>query len=108
MAKVQKPPLVEIEWIDARDQNESFKLVDVAANVRLVHRTTSGYLVLEEAAEIGPLARTILAHDWDAPDEVGNFTVIPSGWVKKVRRIRGTRASAVYTIADKSATVKES
>lgn len=78
-----KPILVEIDWTDARDLNEACKLGDVAAFATLVHRTTSGFLVYVDEE------RVVLAHDWDPPEEVGNFTIVPTGWVTKIKRANG-------------------
>lgn len=78
-----KPPVVVVEWIDARDLAEScpYDAERIAAVATLVRRETSGFLVYQDKN------RTVLAHDYDAdedPPEVGNFTVIPSEWVQKV------------------------
>ena len=83
-----KPPLVEVVWTDAQDVNESATLDRVPEVALLATRTTCGYLVAELED------RVVLAHDYDAeqtPPEVGNFTVIPKGWVKKIVR-RSRRA----------------
>lgn len=76
--KPRKPPRVEVVWIDACDKFEQFTL-DEARKQTLVERHTTGYLVHRDEE------RTIIAHDWDPPNEVCNVVVIPSGWVKQVR-----------------------
>ncbi len=75
----KKPALVECGWIDARDLNETYALADIPERVKLIHRTTCGYLVYQDEE------RTVLAKDWDPgedPPEAGNFTAIPSGWIR--------------------------
>lgn len=85
--KSRKPLLVEVAWTDARDLWETFKLDEVAAEVDLVDRVTSGYLAHADARKV------IVAHDWDAPDEVSNFTAIPAGWIE---RITSPRAGVIF------------
>lgn len=76
--KPKKPPRVEITWIDACDKFEQYTLEE-ARSLQLVERHTTGYLIHQDEE------RTVLAHDWDPPNEVCNVVVIPSGWVKQVR-----------------------
>lgn len=78
-----KPPVVIVEWIDARDIAEScpYEPDKIAAIATLVRRETSGFLVYQDKN------RTVLAHDYDGdenPPEVGNFTVLPTEWVNKI------------------------
>lgn len=93
-----KPPLVEVTWTDARDDSTDglrYPSDEIRLRINLRYgRTTRGLLVHQDEE------KTILAHDFDLPEkndddqrpEVGNFTVIPTGWVTRVRYIeRGPR-----------------
>jgi len=84
-----KPPYVMVEWTDARNVLEQDLTLDEAlAKAKLAHRTSVGYLLLKDAE------RTVLACDYDPAqpsqdeDNYGNLTVIPSGWVTAVHRLR--------------------
>ena len=86
--KWRKPPLVEVEWIDATGYERlNGPLGEILEVARLAIRETSGLLLYQDDH------RTILAHDYDKPlpDEhehrFGNITVLPTGWVRKVRHI---------------------
>ena len=79
----KKPPLVEVEWIDARDVMGgcAYEPEKIKAFATLIRRTTSGFLAYQDDEALR------LAHDYDGaedPPEVGNFTVIPTGWVQKI------------------------
>jgi len=78
-----KPQLVEIEWLDARTYYERMKWSDIPARAKLSLQKTSGYLVHEDAE------RTIVAHTYDDEDEETegiDITVVPSGWIKSIKR----------------------
>lgn len=84
-----KPQHVVVEWVDARNILEQDLTYDEAiAKARLAHRTTVGYLLLKDDE------RTVLAGDYDPAqpsqdeDNYGNLTVIPTGWVKSVHKLR--------------------
>ena len=88
MSKWRKPPLVEVEWVDATGyESLNGPLGEILEVARLAIRETNGLLLFQDAQ------RTILAHDYDKPlpDEhehrFGNITVIPTGWVRKIRHI---------------------
>ena len=82
-----KPALVEVEWIDAIERDESCLLSEVAASryTKLYMRHTSGYLVHIDDE------RCVLAREYDPPEPddeepaVGKFCVIPAPWVKRMR-----------------------
>lgn len=82
-----KPPLVEVEWIDAIERDESCLLSEVATSryTKLYRRLTTGYLVLVEED------RVVLAREYDPPEPddeqptVGKFCCIPAPWVKRIR-----------------------
>jgi hypothetical protein len=82
-----KPALVEVEWIDAIERDESCLLSEVATSrhTQLYRRHTSGYLVHHDDE------RFVLAREYDPPEPddeqatMGKFCVIPAGWVKRVR-----------------------
>lgn len=90
-----KPPVVEVEWIDACNRLESCRLSEVKASPHtfLVKRTTVGFLVHKDRHRI------VLAKDYDEPSgndgetepSVGTFTVIPRPWVKIIRTIQEER-----------------
>lgn len=84
--KIWKPKQVEVEWIDAVDRTTLHgTLGAVLDKAKLVQRLTGGYLL--KCDEF----LTVLAHDYDPPEEtdeepeVGNITIIPSGWVIHVK-----------------------
>lgn len=94
--KSWKPPFVEVEWIDAAShyQIHGDRAVMVAA-ATLYHRNTAGYLVWQDGEDVPEKwRRTILAHDYDRlqsgtdEPEVGNATVIPTGWVLNIRYLK--------------------
>lgn len=89
---MKKPPLVEVTWTDACDRNLEVPLSvdEIRSRVHLKKgRTVRGLLVYQDEE------KTALAHDFDPPDpgdedqrpSVGNFTVIPTGWITKTRYI---------------------
>lgn len=94
---MKKPPLVEVTWTDAIDRPLECRLSEeeIKNKVHLrKNRQTRGLLVYNDAE------KTVLAHDYDPPEEhdedqraeVGNFTVIPTGWVTHLRYVeRGPR-----------------
>lgn len=93
----RKPPSVVVTWTDAVDRSLECRLDEneIKAKVKLRYgRETGGLLVYKDDEE------TILAHDYDPAEatdedqrpEVGNFTVIPTGWITKIRYVeRGPR-----------------
>lgn len=90
----KRPPLVEVEWLDARDWNlNTLTLEQIPVQVKLRLRHSKGDLVYQDDE------RTILASTEDPPEndeeqrEWGDFTCIPTGWVKKITyKARGPRA----------------
>ena len=84
-----KPPHVLVEWTDARNiMEQDLTLAECLAKATLAKRTSVGYLLLKDDE------RTVLACDYDPTqqhqdeDNFGNLTVIPSGWVTGVHRLR--------------------
>lgn len=78
-----KPVLVEVEWQDARSVYKDIRLEKVPDKCLLVHRFTTGYLILKDRE------RMIIANTYDPADQhddesAADFTVIPRGWVKNV------------------------
>ncbi len=104
MSRVKRPPDVVVVWIDATDRTMECRYdpenpTELKNRVHLRKgRETRGMLVYQDEE------KTILAHDYDPPEEndddrrpeVGNFTVIPTGWIECVRytRHRGPRGGA--------------
>lgn len=94
-------PEVVIEWLDARDWNvDSLALDVIPTRVGLRVRHCKGWLVY-----VGPDAHDvpvhILATTYDPPEaeddvpEFADFTVIPSGWVRRITyRTRKPRQEA--------------
>lgn len=83
-----KPPVVEVEWIDACNRSDDAIPVDEAmTRLNLVTRKTVGYLAGQNDSKL------VLAKDFDPADNenekdtLGNFTVIPSGWVKSIKYV---------------------
>jgi hypothetical protein len=100
------PPLVEITWLDAVTRTEAMAISDVPRQAVLAERVTSGYLLHENLD-----GRLILAHTYDVAgsgeheDSVADVTVIPFGWVQRIRRrSRRPRAAreAPCPVADSS------
>jgi hypothetical protein len=95
MSKPIKPPLVEVSWIDAKSSGDSIALKDVTPEhptLQLLHRVSCGYLVLQTED------RVVLASDFDPnenPPEVGEFTIIPKGWVTAIKRYGGRKPKVV-------------
>lgn len=91
MAKWKKPPLVEAEWWDAWSDPEKNGTVAavMADNAYLLKRFTVGYLIGQTELVV------VLAHDFDPPvvdddsPTVAHLTVIPAGWVKRIKVIGG-------------------
>lgn len=83
MIAMKKPPLVEIEWTDARSVYERITWAEIANRCKLAKQHTVGYLVDKNEE------RTIVAHTYDPcdgseePDGV-DITVIPTGWITKL------------------------
>jgi hypothetical protein len=85
---MKTPPLVEVSWTDACNNFGPSRTLEEARRVSLTRRRTVGYLVLNED-------RVIVAETFDEPEniddvpEVENLTVIPAGWVQKIKYLRG-------------------
>lgn len=88
----RKPPQVVVVWTDAIDRPGECRLDDgeIKEKAKLRYgRETGGFLVFKDDE------RVVLAHDYDPAEatdedqrpEVGHFTVIPTGWVTKIRYI---------------------
>jgi hypothetical protein len=101
---VPKPPLVEVEWIDAVERDFTGTIPEAVAKGTLLRRFQVGYLVHR-----GPNAKgeqvVILAQTLDPPENtaeelrVDRLTVIPDDWVValryKNRRRRSVNRQAV-------------
>ena len=95
----RRPPDVVVVWTDATDRTLECRYdADNPSEIKnRVHlrkgRETRGMLVYQDNE------KTILAHDYDPPEEndddrrpeVGNFTVIPTGWIETIRHTRHRR-----------------
>ena len=111
--KAKKPPYVEVEWIDARGWAvETLAFEDIPLRVNLRERKSVGWLMYQDSE------KTILATDYDPPEgedgkeEWGDFNCVPTGWITKVRRLKGagvqkdaTEATAVRTGGSESRAV---
>lgn len=107
-AIMRKPPLVEITWLDACDLNGQAPWEpggqEIGARFKLKERQTVGLLVYQAED------RTILAHDYDKAEPtdedqrplVGNLTVVPTGWVTKLRYIERRPKPHAETSAPKA------
>lgn len=108
--KVWKPQGVEVEWLDAASYSTfNGTLADMVQRGKLRQRFTKGYLIHQDGEEVvsPTLRRTVLAHDYDPPQEesdepeVGNLTTIPSMWVIAIRsdkrKSRKSKASPVVS-----------
>ena len=80
-----RPLLVTVVWTDAVTIHESWRLDEVMDHADLKRgRETSGWLVGVDAEML------VLAQDYDADDdECGTVTVIPMGWIERIRTARG-------------------
>ena len=84
--KAHKPPRVEVVWVDACGYDAVHGTRGhVLDHAKLVIRETVGYLLDKDET------RVVLVHDYDAPSlpddepEFGNVTVIPTGWILKIK-----------------------
>ena len=78
-------PGVVIHWMDARTNPGQYTL-EAAKKIPLRYRQTTGWLLTRDKGVVR------VVHDWDPeepddPEGVGNVTVIPTSWVKKIERI---------------------
>lgn len=77
-----RPPIVEVEWIDACEESTEHRLSAVDEAVTLKHRFNTGYLVNDKPDRIS------LAFGIDPPEslddemEAATFITIPRGWIK--------------------------
>ena len=86
-----KPPIVEVEWLDARSVYEQIELGHVAEKCNLLPRWSVGYLVHKDRERI-VIAGTFdpaekkLDRDHTPDDDGGaDFTIIPRGaWLKSL------------------------
>jgi hypothetical protein len=90
MAAAHPCPRVEVEWIDARSLYTNLRLSS-ARQVKLLVRHTIGYLVLEADDRIIVAGLYDHAEPGDEEDCVEDITVIPRGWVQKMRRLAPER-----------------
>jgi len=85
--KLIRPPLVEVEWMDAVDRKFSGPVPEAIRRGRLYRRFQAGYLIHQDE-EV-----TLLTQTWDPPDvteheeepQVDALTVIPTKWIVKIR-----------------------
>jgi hypothetical protein len=80
-----------VEWLDARDwQVDTLALDKIPSRVGLRLRHSKGWLVYA-GPDINGVEVTVLASTFDPPEtdedatEYGDFTVIPTGWVRSVK-----------------------
>lgn len=90
MATNKHPPMVKIEWVDARSIYEQIELCAVERKCHLSQRFTLGFLVHKDreklvlAGTFDPAERK-LDPDYTPDDDGGaDFTVIPRGWIKGI------------------------
>jgi hypothetical protein len=79
-----KPPIVEVEWVDATVWHEQMSLEDAKAKCHLDHRFTVGYLVRKDREEIVLAYAFDPAHDDGEKDGVDELWTLPRGWVKSI------------------------
>lgn len=82
----KKPPLVEVEWIDAIERDVSCKLSEVmhARYTGLYTRHTTGYLVRQDDEVVSVIREFDPPEPDDDEPTVGKFMNIPAGWVKRI------------------------
>ena len=95
-------PLVEIEWLDAITYSAYREFEVIEKQCPLATRHTSGYLLHEKTDD----GRTIVVHTVDdvtasEPEPGGcDVTVIPAGWVKRIKYVRRPRGQKRKAKAD--------
>lgn len=111
MERYKKPSLVAVEWIDATGyDNLNGPLGEILETAQLALRETTGLLLYQDDH------RTILAHDCDKPlpgvgeheHRYGNITVLPTGWIRKVRYVerKGKKQEAPVVKSLNGATIE--
>lgn len=80
---MKKPPLIEVEWLDATTNNDQLSFKTARESCHLDHRFSVGYIVRKTREDL------LICHTFDPAEYNDNhedggadFTTIPRGWVK--------------------------
>jgi len=85
MSAPTRPPLVEVEWVDATSRYEQMSLEEAREKCKLDHRFSAGYVVKKTREEL-TICHTFDAAVYDDKGEDGgaDFTTIPRGWIRNL------------------------
>lgn len=73
-----KHQLVEVHWLDACTYTNTYEVTEAIEVCKLTERKTFGVLIHRDET------RVLIAGTLDKDGEVGDVTVVPTGWVTEI------------------------